>query len=40
MKYKISQNVQNLGFFEKLDFFKIAKGGKFPVEYVSSDFIS
>ena len=38
---KISQNVQNLGFFEKIDgffeqknvfFFKIGKGGKFAVE--------
>ena len=44
---KISQNVQNLVLFEKIEgfsakinmlFFKIVKGGKFTVESVSNDF--
>ena len=38
----ISQNVPNLGFFEKkiLNFFKIDKGGKFAVECVSNGIVS
>ena len=48
VRCKISRNVKNLGiFFEKIDgflenlnFFNIAKGGKFAVECVSNGFIS
>ena len=43
LKSKISQNVQNLEFFKKIDetfFFKIDKGGKFAVECVSKGIIS
>ena len=49
LKFKISQNFQNLRFFRKnrpvfleknLEFFEIAKGGTFAVECVPNDITS